>query len=50
MTAPDDTTPADDDATERAGNTGTLAAATQDHDKSDPFGPLNRITEDGDES
>lgn len=50
MTAPEENPPADEDRTESAGNTGTLAAATQDNDPSDPLGPLNRVTEDGDDS
>jgi hypothetical protein len=51
-TAPDETTP-DDDANDKeaaAGNTGSLAAATNDADTSDPLRPLNRITEDGKDS
>ncbi len=45
MTTPDDGR-IDDDKDEAAGETGALAAASQDGDDSDPLGPLNRVTED----
>ncbi len=34
---------------EGTGVTGALGAASTDHDDSDPLGPLDRITEDGDD-
>ena len=40
----------EDETTERAGNAGALAAASEDHDEAgDPLGPLNRLTEDEEE-
>jgi hypothetical protein len=49
MTTPDETQD-EDDTTGRAGNTGALAAASQEPEEAgDPLGPLNRVTEDEDE-
>lgn len=46
MTTPDQTHD-EDDGTGRAGNTGALAAASQEPEEAgDPLGPLNRVTED----
>ena len=49
MTGPDEKQQPDE--TETAGNTGALAAASQEDDAAgDPLGPLNAVTEDDDES
>jgi hypothetical protein len=47
MTAPDENTPADE-TPDGAGETGALAAASEDHDGGDPLAPLNALTEDSD--
>lgn len=50
MTFPDDQQPPDQDPTERTGEAGALAAASEEHPEGgDPLGPLNAVTEDDDE-
>ena len=50
MTAPDDKQQAEE-APQGAGETGALAAASQEDDAAgDPLGPLNAVTEDDEES
>ena len=49
MTTPDDTH-GDEDTTDRVGNPGSLAAASEeDPAAGDPLAPMNRVTEDDQE-